>query len=119
MAIIRLPQTKGEIQAAAAEIVYTARHDLWNTDSEGRHSGTSRVMKEEEIATDCVIEGWLKKTSVFGARESKALIHEIELSLQPWSEDVKKLGAKRVALVLSRRRWRGATSAASFLPGYH
>ena len=119
MAIIRLPQTKGEIQAAAAEIVYAARHDLWSTDSSGKHFGTSRVIKEDDIVSDCIIEGWLKKTALFGARESKALTHEIELSLQPWSEDVKKLGAKRVVLLLSRRRWRGATSAASFLPGHH
>ncbi len=119
MAIIRLPQTKGEIQAAAAEIVYVARHDFWSTESTGKHFGASRVIKEDDLSTDCIIESWLQKTAVFGARESKALTHEIELSLMPWSEDVKKLGAKRVVVLLSRRRWRGATSAASFLPGHH
>ena len=115
MAIVRLPQTKGEIQAAAAEIIYTARHDFWSTESTSNHRGTSRVLKEGQVPTDCVIEGWLERCARLGAMESKALVTNVELSLAPWSEDVKKLGAKRVVTVLSRRHWRGATSAACFL----
>jgi hypothetical protein len=118
MAIISLPQTKGEIQAAAAEIVYVARHDLWSGESDGKHYGTSRVIKADQVATDCIIEDWLRRSAKLGAMESKALLMNVELMLLPWSDDAKKLGAKRVVTVLSRRRWRGATSAAAFLASH-
>ena len=115
MAIVRLPQTKGEIQAAAAEIVYTARHDRWSTEDTARELGPSRFVQENEVVTDCLIEAWLERSSRMGAMERKALVINIELTLSPWSEDVRKLGPKRVATILSRNRWRGALSASDFL----
>jgi len=114
MAIIRLPQTKGEIEAAAAEIVYTARHDRWGGDFDTKHFGTSRVIKENEVVSDCIIEGWLSRSARLGAIEKKMLATNVELTLAPWSEDVRKLGAKRVVTILARNRWRGAHSAADF-----
>jgi len=114
MAIVRLPQTKGEIEAAAAEIVYTARHDRWSSDFEQKHFGSSRVIKNDQVVTDCVIEAWLDRTSRMGAVEAKALTTNVELTLSPWSEDVRKLGARRVVTIISRHRWRGAASAKDF-----
>lgn len=115
MAIIRLPQTKGEIEAAAAEIVYTARHDKWSTDCSGKETGPTRLVKEDDIVQDGLIEAWLERSARMGAMERRALAMNIELTLSPWSEDVRKLGPKRVVTILSRRHWRGALSANDFL----
>ena len=115
MAIVRLPQTQGEIEAAAAEIVYTARHDRWSTDSTTRDLGSSRFVKEDEVVQDNLIEAWLLRSSRIGAMEKKALAINIELTLSPWSEDVRKLGPRRVVTILSRNRWRGARSVRDFV----
>jgi|SRR5579885_1653431 len=114
MAIIRLPQTKGEIEAAAAEIVYTARHDQWSTNTvcgEARQS----LVREHEVVQDQLIESWLLRSARMGAMEKKALVINVELTLAPWSEDIRRLGSKRVVTILARNRWRGALSAKDFL----
>jgi hypothetical protein len=115
MAIVRLPQTQGEIEAAAAEIIYTARHDRWSTNSTTLQSGSNRMVKEDEVVKDSLIEAWLNRSSKMGAMERKALAINIEITLYPWSEDVRKLGARRVVTIISRNRWRGARSADDFL----
>ena len=115
MAIVRLPQTQGEIEAAAAEIIYTARHDRWSTDCTPGVVGSSRLVKEDEVVKDELIEAWLQRASRMGGVERKALVINIELTLSPWSEEIRRLGPRRVVTILSRNRWRGARSADDFL----
>ena len=113
MAIVRLPQTKGEIEAATAELVYCARHDRWSTEATGKELGPTRLIKEYEVPEEPVIQQWLVKSARLGAMEKARLAATIELTLSPWSEDVRKLGAKRVVTIISRRKWQGALNAAS------
>jgi hypothetical protein len=114
MAIIRLPQTQGEIEAAAAEIVYTAQFDRWSTNTTTQELGPARLIKEDEIVQDNLIECWLQRSARLGAMEKKSLVMNIELTLSPWSEEVRKLGPKRVVTILARNHWRGARNAADF-----
>lgn len=108
MSSIRLPQNRAEIEAAAAELVWTARNDAWSTDFGGSEMGPSRLIRTQDMPTDTKIEQWLEQHSRMGAIEGRRLVDMIELSLLPWSPDVRKLGAKRVVTILGRSRWRGA-----------
>lgn len=67
------------------------------------------------MPSDPMIESWLERLSMTGAMERKNLINRIELTLMPWSEEVRMLGSRRVATILSQRRWRNAYSAEDFL----
>ena len=115
MASIRLPQTKGEIEAASAELLFAARHDVWSTNANSAGQRKDAHVKEDEIYRDGQLEGWFTRMSISGAMERRTLANRIEMTLYPYSEDIRKLGAKRVVAILGRQRWRSAQSAADFL----
>lgn len=110
MAIVRLPQTKGEIEAAAAEIVWTARHDFYGTEIGGRDLGPTRLTEPNQLPEDKTIEEWLIHSSRLGAMEKGRLMAIMEQSLVPRSEEIRKLGTRRAVTILCRCRWRGAVS---------
>ena len=87
---------------------WTARNDQWSTDFGGREMGPTRLVRERETPTCHKIEAWLEQNCHMGAMEKGRLIAMIELSLAPWSEDVRRLGAKKMVAILGRSRWRGA-----------
>lgn len=113
MATVRLPQTRGELLAAAAELIQTARHDLYGYETIGRNLGPTRITKKDDIPVDRTVESWLSAYSKMGAMEKGRLSACIEMTLVPYSEEIRALGAKRTVTILARRRWQGALMPSS------